>query len=57
MARCHEPLEWSTTKPGKRTAGDSTLNLTDSVHDSGEESVADPLRDLNNALINHIWWR
>jgi len=32
--------------------GDTTLNLADSVHDTGEESVADLLRDLNNALIN-----
>jgi len=30
----------------------NTLNLADSVHDAGEESVADLLRDLNNALIN-----
>jgi len=32
--------------------GGNTLNLSDSVHDAGEESVADLLRDLNNALIN-----
>lgn len=30
----------------------NTVNLSDSVHDVGEESVADLLRDLNNALIN-----
>jgi len=36
-----------------RNSDDSnTLNLADSVHDAGEESVADLLRDLNNALIN-----
>lgn len=34
-------------------SGDSnTVVLADSVHDAGEESVADLLRDLNNALIN-----
>jgi len=36
----------------RNSDGGTTLNLADSVHDASEESVADLLRDLNNALIN-----
>jgi len=36
----------------RNSDGGNTLNLADSVHDASEESVADLLRDLNNALIN-----
>jgi len=52
LAALEQALQAEIKAEVQNSNGDNTLNLADSVHDAGEESVADLLRDLNNALIN-----
>ncbi len=52
LAALEQQLQAEIREELHNSAGGTTLNLADSVHDVGEESVADLLRDLNNALIN-----
>ena len=52
LAALEQRLQTEIKDELKNSDGGNTLNLADSVHDIGEESVADLLRDLNNALIN-----
>ncbi len=52
LAALEQQLQADIREELRNSDSGNTLNLADSVHDAGEESVADLLRDLNNALIN-----